>query len=60
MYVFQQDNAIEPRTPLICYSKKRRISLVLISDHPTAQIWIHWIIRSHSGVLCSRECMNVV
>jgi len=28
---------IVSRTPLNCYSKKRRTSLVLISDHQTAQ-----------------------
>jgi len=49
---------IVPRTPLNCYSKKLRTSLVLISGHQTAQTWIQWIIRS--GVLCRRECMNVV
>ena len=50
---------IVSRTPLNCYSKKRWSSLVLISGLQTAQTWIQcWIIRS--GVLCSRECMNVV
>jgi len=31
---------IVPRTPLNCYSKKCRTSLVLISGHQTAQAWI--------------------
>jgi len=31
---------ILPRTPLNCYHKKRRTSLVLISSHQTAQTWI--------------------
>jgi len=30
----------------------------LISGHQTAQTWIPWTIKS--GVLCSRQCMNVV
>ena len=60
MFVFQQDNAVSHRAKTISnsYSKKRRTSLVLISGHKTARIWIQWIIRS--AVLCSRECMNVV
>jgi len=59
-FVFQQDNAAShrARTPLNSYSKKRRTSLVLISGHKIAQIWIQWIIKS--GVLCSRECMIVI
>jgi len=38
-FVFQQDNAPSrrARTPLNRYSKKRRISLVLISGRKTAQ-----------------------
>jgi len=60
MFVFQQDSAPShrARTPLNSYSKKRRTSLVLISGHQTAQTWVQWIIKS--GVLCSRQCMNVV
>ena len=59
-FVFQQDNAPShcARTPLNSYNKKRRTSLVLISGHKTAQTWVWWI--TMSGVLCSRECMNVV
>jgi len=49
---------IVPRTPLNCYIKHPRTSLVLISGHQTTQTWIQWIIRS--GVLCSRQYMNVV
>jgi len=41
---------IVPRTPLNCYSKKCRTSLVLISGYQTAQTWVHWTIRS--AVLC--------
>jgi len=39
MFVFQQDSAAShrARTPLSSYSKKCRTSLVLISDHQTAQ-----------------------
>jgi len=39
MFVFQQENAPShrARTPLNCYSKKRWISLVLISGRQTAQ-----------------------
>jgi len=39
MFVFQQDNAPShrARTPLNSYSKKRRMSLVLISGRQTAQ-----------------------
>jgi len=39
MFVFQQANAAShrARTPLNSYSKKCRISLVLISRHQTAQ-----------------------
>jgi len=38
-FVFQQDNApsLLLKTPLNCYNKKRRISLVLISGHQTAK-----------------------
>jgi len=62
-FVFQQDNtpSHRARTPLNCYSKKHRTSLVLISGHQTAQTLIQWIIRS--AMLCSRvyECrMNNV
>jgi len=41
-FVFQQDNtpSHRARTPLNSYSKKRRTSMVLISDHQTAQTWI--------------------
>ena len=59
-FVFQQDNSPSPRarTPLYSYRKKHRTSLVLISGHQTVQTWIQWIIKA--GVLCNRECMNVV
>ena len=59
-FFFQRDNAASHRakTPLNSYSKKCRTLLVLISGHQTAQIRILWIIKS--GVLCSRECMNVM
>jgi len=58
-FVFQQDNAPSHRAriSLNSYSKKHRTSLVLISGHQTAPTWIWWIIKS--GVLCSRQCMNV-
>jgi len=41
-FAFQQDSAAShrARTPLNSYNKKRRTSLVLISGHQTAQIWI--------------------
>jgi len=45
------------RTLLNCHSKNCWTSLLLISGHQIAKTWIQWIIRS--GVLCSRECMNV-
>jgi len=56
---FQQDlHLTVPMTPINCYSKKRRTTLVLISGHQTAQTWIQLTIRS--GVMCSRKRMNVV
>jgi len=60
IFVFQQDNAASrrARTPLYCYSKIRWTSLVLKGGHQAAQVCVQWIIRS--GVLCARECMNVV
>jgi len=58
-FVFQQDNAPShrARTLLNSYSKKCQTSFVLISGHQTAQTWNQWIMKS--GVLRSRECMNV-
>jgi len=63
-FVFQQDNAPyhRARTPLNCYSKKRRTSLVLISGHQTAQT-LHLVDYKVWGVmqLTVYECrMNSV
>jgi len=59
-FVFQQDNDPSHRAcdTIKLLQQKSQTSLVLISGHQTAQIWIQWVIRS--GVLCSMECMNVV
>ena len=45
---------IMPRTPLNCYRKKYRTSLVLIFIHQTAQTWIQWILYKVWGVMLQR------
>jgi len=59
-FVFQQDNAPSHRAKdAIRLLQQETPDIVgMISGHQTAQTWIHWIVRS--GVLCGRECMNVV
>jgi len=56
-FVFRQDNA-PSHGAKDTIKQLQQETPVLIPGHQTAQTGIHWIIRS--GVLCSRECMNVM
>jgi len=59
-FVFQQNNdpCHHTKDTIKLLQEKRRTSLVLVSGYQRAQTWTQWTIRS--GVLCSKERMNVV
>jgi len=57
-FVFQQDNAPSRRAKNTIKLLQQETLDFISPGHQTAQTWTKWIIKP--GMLCSRECMNVV